>query len=236
MESKQKSSFSLDAESYELFMGHWTDFGSENDGALTRTVRQDLTKSIGAILPLLQDELKYAFEKELGNSTEWHAIPLLSVLLRMVALLSGRVFVGSPLHRNEEWVDASINYTVALASVARESRTWNPLLVPFVAPFLPSVKKTRRYLYKAKEWMKPLVSEIVNAEKEAPGRPAKVGQRGTFISWLLNYLPAHRKTASRIGKDQMALSFAAIHTTSSTGTMVRVSFLLLGPGSIRPAY
>ncbi len=35
---------------------------------------------------------------------EWKALPLYYTLQNLVALLSGRIFVGHPLSRNEAWV------------------------------------------------------------------------------------------------------------------------------------
>ncbi len=109
-----------------------------------------------------------------------------------------------------------------------------------MAPFLASVRRSRAYLAKAQRWMQPLVADILSQEREKSG-PIQVGARGTFVSWLLDYLPEHLKTPERIGSDQMIVSstgplcgsrltglltsnqvsFAAIHTTSSTGTLVR---------------
>ena len=201
LESKQQAGNDFNSESYERFMGRWTGVGTSQPEVVP-TIRQDLTKSIASILPLIQNETHHAFDKELGRPDDWTPIRLHATMLRMVALLSGRVFVGHPLNRSEEWLDASINYTTALAAVLRDSTMWNPLLIPFVGRFLPSVRRSREYLRKAQKWMKPLLAEVLSKEKEKSG-PVKVGTQGTFIAWLLNYLPEHQRTAERIGMDQM---------------------------------
>ncbi len=242
LESKHNPAVDMDAVTYSRFMGRWTHVGS-NRGEMLAAIRQDLTKSIAGILPLIQDEARYAFAHELDGALPppgdvdtddrggWRPFPLYVTLLRMVALLSGRVFVGLPLNRSEAWVDASINYTPALVAVMHDSTRFHPLLIPFVAPFLPSVRRVRTYLARAQLWMRPLVAEVLAHEKSSQqkrdpekdaaamdryGRaataatPVKVGVRGTLISWLLKYLPDEDKTPERIGIDQMIVRDALL--------------------------
>jgi hypothetical protein len=205
LESKALASGRNDRESYERFMGRWTHLGSDLR-EVPDSIRQDLTQSIADILPLIQDETRYAFSKEIGTPKDWTGIRVYPTMLKMVALLSGRVFVGYPLNRNDAWLDASINYTTALAGVMRDSITWNPFVLPFVAPWLSSIRRANVYLKKAREWMTPLVSEAL-AEKhlKKSHRDTKAGSRGTLISWLLNHLPERLHTPERIALDQMVV-------------------------------
>ena len=96
-----------DRESYERFLGRWTHIGQDMT-ELSTAVRQDLTQSLGDILPVVQDELRLAFAKEMGNPEQWTTITVYPTILKIVALLSGRVFVGAPLSRSPAWLDASI--------------------------------------------------------------------------------------------------------------------------------
>ncbi len=50
LESKTHPAADFNAETYERFMGRWTHAGDERD-EVRMAIRQDLTKSIGAILP-----------------------------------------------------------------------------------------------------------------------------------------------------------------------------------------
>ncbi|KAM6485446.1 cytochrome P450 [Trichoderma sp. SZMC 28011] len=216
MESKTHPAADVSAERNERFMGHWTCAGVQN-AEIYSAIRQDLSKNLNIVLPLIQDETKYAF-KELKIQSEWTSVNINSAMLRMIALISGRVFVGSPLSRSEEWLDASINYTRALSKVQDDYLGLGPVLSNIAAPFLSSVWKARGYMTKAQTWMRPLVAEILASEKSMDG-PSKAGVTGCFISWLLKYIPDAHKTATRVGEDQMIVSFAAIHTTSNTAAM-----------------
>lgn len=200
MESKTHPAADVSAERNERFMGHWTRAGVQNT-EIYSAIRQDLSKNLNIVLPLIQDETKYAF-KELNIQSEWTSVNINSAMLRMIALISGRVFVGSPLSRSEEWLDASINYTRALSKVQDDYLGLGPVLSNIAAPFLSSVWRARGYMTKAQTWMRPLVAEILAAEKTMDG-PSKAGVTGCFISWLLKYIPDSDKTATRVGEDQM---------------------------------
>jgi len=206
---------------HDAFLGAHTGIGRDNPPVIN-AIRRDLTKDISNILSLLREEAEYAIKQELGDPPDWTAIHLYTKLLRIVAYLSGRVFVGLPLSREDEWLTLSISYTSDVSAVRREGSKWHYLLRPLVAPFLKSVRQTRTDLQKARKWMEPLVAEVLRKHglQKRGNANAKAGSRGTFVSWLLQYLPAHERTAERIGMDQMLLSFASIHTTTMTSSMV----------------
>ena len=85
-----------------IFAGRHTGFGDARP-ELTAAVKVDLTRNIASTLDGLQDEIKYALDKEFGSCDDWTSIQVYGKIARIVALLSGRVFVGRPLSREEEW-------------------------------------------------------------------------------------------------------------------------------------
>ncbi|KAL1988856.1 hypothetical protein VTN96DRAFT_7740 [Rasamsonia emersonii] len=202
---------------YEMFQGRYTHLGVHQEPVVA-TIKDELTKSIADILPLLQDECDYAFEKELGRPKEWTPIPVHAKMLRFVATLSGRIFVGLPLSREEEWIQASINYTRDCMAVAYASQKWNALIRPLVVPFLPEVRKAQRDLKFARDKMAPIVADVLKRHNSEKSEPIKAGSRGAFVSWLLNHMPEKQKNAERVGINQMVLSFVSIHSTSTTVT------------------
>jgi cytochrome P450 monooxygenase-3 len=199
----------------QQFLGRFTKIG-ENRPELFHTIRVDLTKNIGAILPVLQAESSYAIDVELGSPNDWTAIMLYPKILRLVALLSGRVFVGLPLSRNEEWLKMSIEYTMDVMGVQMAAGKWQPMLQPLVARFMPEVRKARQTLATATKHMEPLVRHIMAEHGLEKLAPAQAGTKGSFISWILNNSPNTLRTAKRMGESQMVVSFVAIHTTTMT--------------------
>jgi len=142
----------------------------------------------------------------LGKPKEWTAIPVHAKTLRFIAILSGRVFVGLPLSREEEWIQASINYTRDCMAIAYASQKWNSLLRPIVAPFLPEVRKAQRDLKFARDKMASIVAEALNDHNSEKSDLIKAGTRGTFASWLLNHMPESQKNAERVGINHMVVS------------------------------
>jgi len=119
------------------FAGKYTGIGNA-DPAVNRTVKVDLTRNIASTLDDLQEEVRYAFDKQLASCKDWKSVNLYQTLARVVALLSGRVFVGLPTSRDEEWIDATINYAMDCDMVRRAIEKWPGWLQPFVIPMRQS--------------------------------------------------------------------------------------------------
>ncbi|KAF5592955.1 gibberellin cluster-C13-oxidase [Fusarium subglutinans] len=210
---------SIIAEHEDKFQGKYTHITTIRP-EIPATIRQDLTRNMPSIILDFQDELAYAskFWPKTGN---WSSVPLYEMMLRTVALLSGRAFVGLPLCCDQGWLQASIGYTVQCVSIRDQLHTWSPVLRPIIGPFLPSVRSVRRHLRFAAEIMAPLISQVLQVDgiqHQTDTDQAK--GRGTFISWLLRHLPEELRTPEQVGLDQMLVSFAAIHTTTMALTKV----------------
>lgn len=206
---------SIIAEHEDKFQGKYTHITTIRP-EIPATIRQDLTRNMPNIILEFQDELTYASE-QWPRTSNWSSVPLYEMMLRTVALLSGRAFVGLPLCRDQDWLQASIGYTVQCVSIRDQLFTWSPVLRPIIGPFLPSVRSVRRHLRFAAEIMAPLISQALQDEKQHRADTLLADQtkgRGTFISWLLRHLPEELRTPEQVGLDQMLVSFAAIHTTS----------------------
>jgi hypothetical protein len=91
-------------------LGKYT--GLTINDTLVQSVKVDLTKNAPQILDELQEEVGYSIRKHIGECADWTEYPLYDKLLHLVALLSGRIFVGLPLSRDETWLDVTIRYTV----------------------------------------------------------------------------------------------------------------------------
>ncbi|GLA07181.1 hypothetical protein AnigIFM60653_008135 [Aspergillus niger] len=48
----------------------------------------------------MYEEMEYALDRELGNPHEWHPLPTFPTILRIIALVSGRINIGLPLSRD----------------------------------------------------------------------------------------------------------------------------------------
>jgi cytochrome P450 len=183
---------------------------------IIKAVKVDLTRHITSNLDGLQDEIRYGFDKEIGPCEDWTPVYLYYKLARIIALMSGRVFVGLPLSREEEWIDATVNYTrdVMLAREAIIAKP--PIIRDLVARFLPAVRSVKRYGERGAVFLAPLIKEIL--AREANGKTFEPSpeeeSRGTMVAWMLKY--AKDRSVRTIADAQMSLSFAAIFTTTAT--------------------
>ena len=149
---------------YRMLNGKYTGLG-KNVTPLAESVRNELTMNINTTLAILQDEIQYAVEEGIGNCPDWAPVKVFEKLLRIVALASGRIFVGRPLCRDEEWIDLTINYTVDSANAVKEVQQIPMFLRPIVVPFISSIRKAAEYRQKVAGKLKPQLNEMLEASK-----------------------------------------------------------------------
>jgi hypothetical protein len=127
---------------------------------MIQAIRFNLTKSLRKALPLLQEELQYSLNKELGDPKEdWAAVTLHPPLRRVVALLTGRLLLGLPLSRDEQWLDLSVNSSKNLGMVRTAVLKWSKTMQPLVVPFLPEVRTARQVWKNAIKFMAPYTND-----------------------------------------------------------------------------
>lgn len=165
--------------------------------------------------PIIAEEVDQCFREELppGDLTTFTPVNINHTLLRIVAVVSGRIFIGPELCRTPEYVDMAMNYTMDIVN-AREAVTrlpkWQRTLK---ASSLPAVKTLREREKKAWAMLQP----IIEARLRAVGDP-DYRKPDDLLQWILDS-PADL-TPQDMAEMQLALTFAAIHTTTMTVTSV----------------
>ncbi|CAD6444951.1 574f7162-9d91-4dd4-b04b-ccc169e0b55a [Sclerotinia trifoliorum] len=213
---ENKASFVQDIS--HIFFGKQTGLG-ENTPPLIKAIKTDLNRHVASTVEALQDETRYALD-EFGSCENWTKVTVAERMARLVALLSGRVFVGKPLSRNEEWIKTTLEYTVDAVKARDEVLRYPELIQNLAAPFLPQIRTVKQNKAKAAQLLRPIIEECMRKFKEG-----KMGDKestdefddnqGTFISWLLKWTDEkNREDPFMLADSQMTLSFAAIHTTS----------------------
>ncbi|OBT60670.1 hypothetical protein VE03_09880 [Pseudogymnoascus sp. 23342-1-I1] len=210
---ENKVSFTKDAQ--HVFTYKVTGIGEESHEILS-AIKIDLTRNLNNVLDGLQDEARYAINSEFGPCEDWTPQPVYSKLTRIVALLSGRIFVGRPLSRDEAWVKATINYTWACVQASYACKRYSPYLRNFVGPYLKEVKNLKKLRQEGADLLQPIMNHLLQkTESEKLSLDGFDDEPGTFCSWILKYTnEKERASALHLANSQMAISFAAIHTTS----------------------
>lgn len=102
--------------------------------------------------------MRYAVEEGIGDCADWTSVNIFGKLLRIVALASGRIFVGRPLSRDEEWIEMTINYTVDCSKAISDAQKYSSWQRPFRTPFLPSIREAADYRRRVAQKLRPQLS------------------------------------------------------------------------------
>jgi gliotoxin biosynthesis cytochrome P450 monooxygenase len=209
---------------WDLFHRRYTGLGQNvrngEQPEVIDAIKLDLTRNTAKVLHDLQDEVVYAFNKEIGKCSEPMEVRLYGTVLQIVAILSARTFVGLPLSRDKEWTDATINFTMDVMAAVRKISSYNSFLRPLIVPFLPELKKLSEYRKLAAKKIGPQVNKILQAySNKADGLPptdlsdAEVLE-GDFhlLHWTLSHFKDVRKAnPTTLGQAQLSTAIAAIH-------------------------
>ncbi|KAE8317069.1 cytochrome P450 [Aspergillus transmontanensis] len=188
------------------FHAHITGFqpfkqGSNDDEIFQNAVRMKLTQSLGNLTQPLVDETVVALQTSWTDDTNWHAIPLKSNILKIVAQLSSRIFLGDQICRNPNWLRITVDYTVDAFKAAEELRLWPKMFrsieaQAIIGPVLDARRKDKQAAISAGKEPERYNDAMEWLEECAKGR---------------SYEPAF---------GQLIFSVAAIHTTSDMLTQV----------------
>jgi len=92
-------------------------------------------------------------------------VKIFEKLLRIVALVNVRIFVGQPLSRDEEQIKLTINYTFDCPNAIKDVGKIPSYLRLLRVPFTPSIPKAMEYRRKVAEKLKPQLNEMIQASK-----------------------------------------------------------------------
>ncbi|KAK3367922.1 cytochrome P450 [Podospora didyma] len=123
-------------------------------------VRNKLTPKMGAMLPLLVDELEHAMKVEIPPCKgEWVSVDLSMIMTRLISRLTSRVWVGKELSRNNEWHTVNIATTENIFITALALRCLPPALHPVVAAVIPTRRRIRQGMGRVQSFLVPVIKE-----------------------------------------------------------------------------
>jgi hypothetical protein len=128
-----------------------------------------------------------------------------------VAIVSGHIFLGPDLCRREEYLHASINFTIDVFAAVRALKRWPRVLRPIMRFFTPELRHIVEHKEKAERFLIPIIRERKELIKKGGELP------DDMLQWTLNKSESHQVTdEAELAYLQLTLSMAAIHTTSMT--------------------
>ena len=128
----------------------------------------------------------------------------------IVARASSRLFGGSRLSDNDEWVQTTIDFTKDVFIGAQKIKKIPCLLRPVAQYFIPEIRKIAKYHSTARRIIVPVL-------KEREGEPEKLSD---FLQWTSNNAVGPEKDKSSIASMQLNLSFTAIYKGTAAPTQL----------------
>lgn len=208
---------SLNRSVYARYGGKYTTLGElgTHNHVMIESIKLDLTRNIARTLEGLQDEADYAIPSCIGDFEDWTPIQFYPKILRVIALLSGRIFVGLPLCRDEAWIEATINYTMDAFAAIQPVKKISPLLRPFKAPWIPEVQRIKQHRDNGARLLKPILEKRFSDMRSPDFKPP-----ADMIQFVIQHSGAKAEDAMFQSFVQMVTSLAAIHTTAMNITHI----------------
>lgn len=114
----------------------------------------------------MYDEVDHILKHNMPECDDWTPVCWFSMAGRMVAQITGRIFGGEDLGRNPEFLDLTANFALdGFRAIFDVRRVKPPLLQPWVAPRLASVRRLREHEATAVRILAPLVQARLDGEK-----------------------------------------------------------------------
>ncbi|CAG7563257.1 unnamed protein product [Fusarium equiseti] len=160
------------------------------------------------------DEVRQSLELSIPSCEEWTEVNIHHSLLRIIGMVSGRVFIGPELCRSEQYLDAAINYTMEVMGAQRAVQNMRPWLRPFLAQSQPEVKELYQRIAEAEAFLQPVVKSRIEAMADL-----SYEKPDDFLQWLIDGKDKFPdKDSQNLAKVQLGLTFVAVHTTILTAT------------------
>ncbi|KAI1033565.1 hypothetical protein LB505_012981 [Fusarium chuoi] len=181
---------------------------------IPHTIKGELTPSLSRLSLTISSEVRDSMNLTMPPCDDWTEVNIHHALLRIIGMVSGRMFIGPELCRSEQYLDAAINYTMEVMGAQRAVQNMRPWLRPFRAQSLPEVKKLYQRIAEAEAFLEP----VVKTRTDAMNDPS-YEKPDDFLQWLIDGKDKFPdKNSQNLAKVQLGLTFAAVHTTTLTAT------------------
>lgn len=143
--------------------------------------------------------------------------------VHIVARASSRMFGGSQLSHNEEWVRSTVRFAMDGFVAAQKIKKIPKILKPVAQYFIPELRKIKDHHATARRVIIPILKEREN-QREKPS---------DFLQWMSNSALGPEKDKAFIASIQLKLSFAAIFTSAAAPTQLLYDLCAM-PQYIKP--
>ena len=158
--------------------------------------------------------MREAFRRELPPCDGWTEVNIHDRLFRMVAMVSGRIFVGPEVYSTDAYIDNTVSYVDDVVKARTAVDHLPAWLRRFKAPRLPEIKR----INELEDQLNALIGPVAAARKEA--RKHKGDKPDDLLQWLIDEHEAKdsEATTALLVRTLLNITFAALHTTTMITT------------------
>ncbi|KAF4910820.1 Ent-kaurene oxidase [Colletotrichum fructicola] len=193
----------------EMFEGKYTTMGSRST-LHPRVVRGQLNRNLWTVMDHIQEEIRDAFEDSFPPCDDWTEVDVVDRITQIVARVSSRMFGGTTLSRNKEWIQSSIDFATDGFIGAQALKKYPEFLKPVVARFIPAIQNIKNHYAAAERAAIPLLNERAANGTVAPD----------LLYWMAEDAKGDEKDLAFLAGILLKVSFAAIHTSAAAPTQL----------------
>ncbi|EPT03342.1 hypothetical protein FOMPIDRAFT_87777 [Fomitopsis schrenkii] len=205
---------------------------SDPDATAKKCIGGPLTHKLGQVLPDVVDEMIHSFNDIMPDAEhDWQTVPALETMIKIIARVTNRVFVGMPFCRDEMLLETAVEFAKDVMKTKFIVNLFPDVLKPIVGHRLPWTTARRR---KMAEILGDTVRErrrqMLEYGTDYEGKP------DDYLTWVIEEdLKNRGKGESIDGVMEViaASNFAAIHT-SSMAMAHALYYLCAMPQYIKP--
>ncbi len=131
-------------------------------------------------------------------------------ITQIVARVSSRMFGGTTLSRNKEWIQSSIDFATDGFIGAQALKKYPEFLKPVIARFVPAIQNIKSHYAAAERAAIPLLEERAANGTAAPD----------LLYWMAEDAKGDEKDLAFPAGILLKVSFAAIHTSAAAPTQL----------------
>lgn len=215
VKSLPEDSVSAARELFRRAAGHYSKMGTNSIAAI-KALRLDLSRKTTTI-PILIEETNFAFSQTLQTYADWTPVSIFPNFNHIVALVTGRLFLGKQLSREEEWISISTDWSNDVFALLRRTQRYPSWLRPYIIPYLSETNRVLEGRQRAKAFLRPSLEAHLDAKEQGMPPP---GDEESLTTWMMKYLaPKHMKVESLV-RHQLGISWASVHTSTLALTQI----------------
>jgi cytochrome P450 len=192
-----------------MYEGKYTTMGSRST-LHPRVTKGLLNQNLESMVDPVYDEIVRSFGDNIPPTDEWVEINISDKMVVIVARASSRMFGGTTLSRNVEWIRTNIEFATDAFLGAQKIKRYPSFLKPIAAILIPEISKIKKHYQLASEVIVPLLSSREDGNSKGHD----------FLQWLTDESRDEEKDKDFLAAIQLKTTFAALHTSAAAPIQV----------------